>query len=33
MNGELMRFAGNAKLFGVVKTVEGPVALGSWIVG
>lgn len=33
MNGELMRFAGNAKLFGVVKTVEGLVALSSWVVG
>lgn len=33
MTGELMKFVGSTKLFGVVKTVEGVVAFSGWVVG
>lgn len=28
-----VRFVDSAKLFGVVETVEGPVAFSGWVVG
>lgn len=33
LNGELMRFVGNTKLFHVVKAIEGAVAFSGWVVG